>query len=486
MVSASMSSRTRSLARFPGHIGVTSDPSILASFASDQSGRAGARPIAIAHPTSTEEIQAVVRWAIAQGVPLVPVSSKSGPRRRGDTVCDHPSIIMDLSGMNKVVHVDGDDAIAVIEPGVTFSQFDAALKGHGLRSFRPLAPRASKSVLTAFLEREPVTVPGQHWDSADPLAALELVFGSGDLFRTGGAALPGTLEENLARGNRQMINSGPMHTDFGRVIQGAQGALGVVSWASIYCQRIPAIEVPLFATSDSLEAITDLCYRMLRRRSAGQLFILNGRQLALLLADSLQRFEALKAALPPWILYVELSAAAYFPEEAIAYRRADLERDAASLAVTVASDVAGISAKAMAQWMTAESGPGEAALGLARQEVFFLSQLDKVQKHIDALEPTDRADSCIYVQPLAQGVNAHCQFAFLGKAGEEQMLSRRAVKAAERLAASNGFFSRPYHPWAGVPFERDKAIVPLLARTKSLFDPHAILQPGAQSLGIRQ
>ncbi|HKT16357.1 MAG TPA: FAD-binding oxidoreductase, partial [Allosphingosinicella sp.] len=470
-------------AGFPKGIAMTTDAAVTTALSSDESGRTGARPLAVAHCSSTADVQAVVRWAIRSGVPLVPISSKGGPRRRGDTICARPAVVMDLSGMDRVVHVDGRDAIAIIEPGVTFPQFDAALKPHGLRSFRPLAPRATKSVLAAFLEREPMTVPGSHWDSADPLSSFELVFGTGDVFRTGGAALPGSLEDNLARGNRQMVSTGPMHTDFGRVIQGAQGALGIVCWGSIYCQRIPTLEVPLFAASEKLDAIVDLGYRMLRRRPTGQMFILNAAQLALLLAGSPQEFRAIKAKLPQWILYVELSASEYYPEEAIAFRRADLERDAASLSVSVTADLGGLSAGTVAQRQMTGNGPVEAAVGLASEEVFFLTQLDKIQEHLDSLEPADTAEACVYVQPLAHGVNAHCQFTFLAEPGSAAALRQRAVDSAERLAASGGFFSRPYHPWAHVPFERDKGIAPLLHRTKALFDPKSILQPEAQSLG---
>ncbi|HKT74847.1 MAG TPA: FAD-binding oxidoreductase [Steroidobacteraceae bacterium] len=482
-MAASSNSYGGSLAGFPKGIAVTTDAAVAAAFSRDESGRMGAAPMAVAHCVSTADVQAVVRWAFRSAVPLVPISSKSGPRRRGDTVCSRSAVVIDLSGMDRVIHVDGRDAIAIIEPGVTFPQFDAALKPHGLRSFRPLAPRGTKSVLAAFLEREPMTVPGSHWDSADPLSAFELVFGTGDVFRTGGAALPGSLEQNLARGNRQMVSTGPMHTDFGRVVQGAQGALGVVCWGSIYCQRIPTLEMPLFAVSESLASVVDLGYRMLRRRPTGQMFILNAAQLALLIAGSIEEFRALRAKLPAWILYVEISASEYYPEEQIAFKRADLERDAAALSVSVTAKLGSLSASAVAQRQVAGNDPIAAPLGLASEEVFFLTQMDKVQVHLESLEPAHAAETCVYLQPLAHGVNAHCQFTFMAESNSAAALRRRAIDTAERMAANGGFFSRPYHPWAHVPFERDKTIAPILKRTKELFDPKSILQPEAQCLG---
>ncbi|MDR7156837.1 FAD/FMN-containing dehydrogenase [Sphingobium xenophagum] len=470
---------------FPKGITFDADPARRASFSSDRSGRLGACPIGVAKPGSVAEVQAALRWAGRRGTPVVPVSTTAGPRRRGDTVCVQEALILDLSGMNRIIHIDTQDALAIVEPGVTFNQLDDALAPHDLRAFRPLFARRSKSVIAAFLEREPMTVPGLHWDSADPLAAMECVFGTGDIFRTGGAALPGTLEQNLERGNRPLVGVGPMHTDIGRVLQGAQGALGVVSWASLYCQRRPALEVPLFATSDSFDAIAELCYKMLRRRSAGQMFILNRVQLALMQADDPSRYRDMLGSLPEWILYVELSAPAYFPEEAIAFQRADLERDAAALNVAVISDTAGITAAdiAKSQRMAGDE-PAPTLRGLAAEEIFYLTQLDQVQEQFRRSGVLDTGDVGIYLQPLAQGVNAHCQITLLAPAQEAANLSGQAVRTAETLAEQGAFFSRPYHPWAHVPFAQDKKIAPLLARVKALLDPGGVLQPGAQSLGV--
>jgi FAD/FMN-containing dehydrogenase len=462
---------------FPKSVELCVDASALASFATDVSGKRGAPPMGSAAVRTTDDISAVIRWAAAQSVPVVPVSSTGGPRRRGDTVCPRPALILDLSGMKRIIHVDGRDAIAVIEPGVTFAELDQALAPHGLRSFRPLVTRGGKSVLAAFLEREPMTVPGQHWDSADPLSAFEVVFGTGDVFRTGGAALSGSLEELLARGNRQMIGTGPTHTDFGRVIQGAQGSLGVVSWASIYCQRQPAVEMPLFASSDRLEAVVDLVYRMVRHRSSGQMFVLNARHLAHLVEGSADAATALAARLPRWIAYIELSAAEHFAQEAIAYRQADLKRDAAELAVKVTGELAGIGAAAFRRHCQAAPDTGGA------DDIVFLTQMDKVGGHLSALEAAGETDVAVYIQPLAQGANAHCQISLASQPDGASPISGRTIRAAEIVADSGGFFSRPYHPWAHVPFDRDTTIKPLLQRTKQVFDPNGILQPQSQSLG---
>ena len=226
----------------------------------------------------------------------------------------------------------------------------------------------------------------------------------------------------------------------------------------------------------------ELAYRMLRRRTAAQLFIVNARQLALSLAGE-RLVDKLAPQLPDWILYVELAASEYFPDEAIAYRLADLQRDASALGVTIGDRVGEFPASAVAKRQDADLTSAAANAGFPRQEVFCISQLDRVRGHLDAISPSDAAQACIYVQPLAQGVNAHCQFTLIDEAKQGSAAAHRATALAEALAGSGGFFSRPYHPWAHVPFQRDTSIAPLLAKTKSMFDPFSVLQPGAQSLG---
>jgi FAD/FMN-containing dehydrogenase len=471
------------LPRLPKGISVSRDPTALKAFAQDSSGRRGAVPKAIVRPKTEQDVRSIVSWARANSVPLVPVSSSTGPRRRGDTVTTRDSVILDLSEMRRIIHVDGEDALAIIEPGVTFPELDEALRPHGLRSFRPLVARPSKSVLAAFLEREPATVPGRSWDSSDPLAAMQIVLGDGKLFHTGSGALPGTLEENLERGNRPVLGVGPLHTDFGRVIQGAQGALGIVTWASIYCQRIPARERPLFISADRIEPLVEVAYTLLRRRPGGQLFLVNARQLAMLFADNSQDLDRIAAALPAWVLYFEVSAPDYFADEAMEFQLADVEADVRRAGAQISAQLGEIAACQVRPRQ--ESGqilPCEGAAEI-RREVLCLGQLNALPKLLGNL-PAGLADqAAIHVQPMVHGVTAQLTLTFMAAKADEDGCDRSARDVAESLASAGAFFSRPYHPWAELPFAADPAIAKQLSRVKGFFDPDGILQPGAQSLG---
>ena len=193
------------LARVVGRERVFDDEETLQSYARDESMAAPGLPFAVVKAKSTEEVKKLVELANEKNTPLIPVSSPGGPRFRGDTVPSQGGVVLDLSGMNSILNIDRKDKVAIIEPGVTFDQLDAALRPHGLRAFKPLMPRKTKSVLTSYLEREPIVVPKDHWDSMDPLITTEVIFGTGDLFRTGSAAVtPNALKDQLGKGLRQL------------------------------------------------------------------------------------------------------------------------------------------------------------------------------------------------------------------------------------------------------------------------------------------
>ena len=198
--------------RFPSSLSVTEDAQVRAAFAQDRDTRQGRTPAAVARPTTPAEMQTLVQWANAASTPIIPVSS-TGPRRRGDTVpSTEGAVIADLSGMRQLVHADPRDKIAIVEPGIDFGTIDTLLAPHGLRAFRPLRPRAGKSVLASYLDREPLIHPNDHWDVGDPFGGSAIVLGNGDLVLTGSAAIEGTLQQQLDNGSRQMLSVGPGHT----------------------------------------------------------------------------------------------------------------------------------------------------------------------------------------------------------------------------------------------------------------------------------
>ena len=210
---------------------------------------------------------------------------------------------MDLSGMKKVLWVNRMNRVAMFEPGVTFGELIPAVAREGLRLNLPLQPRKSKSVIGSLLEREPVIMPKYHWDIADPPAATEVIFGTGDKFRTGAASGPGTIEEQRAAGGAQKEASGPSAASWYRIIQGAQGTMGIVTWASARCEILPKLEEPFFIGSYRLDKILEVVHWLIRLRLVNECLVLNNTDFASLMAQRRGDYAAIKGSTPSWILF---------------------------------------------------------------------------------------------------------------------------------------------------------------------------------------
>ncbi|MFP6851016.1 MAG: FAD-binding oxidoreductase [Pseudomonas sp.] len=473
---------------FPAHVQWCDDAALCRAFAADQSLGQGCLPKAVVKPRNVDELIAVLQWANSTGTGVVPVSS-TGCRRRGDTLAKNDNtVIVDLSGMRKLIHVDARDKIAIIEPGVDFASIDGLLAPHGLRAFRPLAPRGGKSLIASYLEREPILAANDHWDVADPFGGTGVVLGNGKYAPTGGAAIEGTLAEQLARGHRHMQPVGPINLDILRVLQGAQGSLGIMAWAAIYCERIPTLEESWFVTADTLEPVIEVARDVLMRRLGSQVFIVDKVQLALLLCEDRVAFDLLLPALPQWILFVSLSAHQYAPAEKMAWQVEQLNACVAPHGAMLQQSLAGHGANDLAGLLRrSESSFFRDRLAGNHLELFFLQQLDRVTSFSalvrSSLDNDGFADMPLgtYIQPMAQGTYCHVEFTVpYGRdglsRGDELMSTWRAT--AERCADAGGFFSRPYGDWSDIAFSRAGETQPLLSMTKSIFDPGNVMSPG--------
>ena len=447
----------------------------------------GSASLAAVQPRDTGQIQALIKWANQRGHKLVPVSSAEGPRIHGCSVPESPALIVDLSAMKRIRHVDAADSIAVIEPGVTFPEFDVQLAVYGLRSYKPLLPRRSKSVIASHLEREPITSPRDQWDGADPLVTLEMVFGNGEMFRTGTASGTDKLEVQLEHGLRQMSSLGPFHTDFTRVVMGSQGTLGIASWASIYCERIPALETAFFVPADRLDPLTELSSRIGWRKLAAQTFIVNNLHLALLLGTDRDSVLQLASRLPAWSLFVNISAPNYFPQERITFEKEALQEDVASLGLKICDRLEGVEANRITRMhQDLPQVYYKDRLGSPHDEIFFLSHTDKSPAFVEKFgklhaEGGTALPYGVYIQPRVQSSSCHIEFSTFWDGSDAGFDGARTAfhkDASNALADAGAFFSRPYGIWKDIAYARDAQIIPHLRRVKTMFDPNAVLNPG--------
>jgi FAD/FMN-containing dehydrogenase len=479
-----------SLAKIVGAKNMSREAALLEKYSRDMSFVHAIKPEYVVKPESAEEIFKIVKLAKDIGIPLVPVSS-GAPHFRGDTVPGTGgAIIVDLSGMKKIIHIDRKNRVAMFEPGVTFGELIAAVAKEGLRLNMPLLPRQTKSVVGSLLEREPVLMPKYHWDIADPLACTEVIFGTGEMFRTGAAAGSGSIEEQWAAGGAQKEAAGPSSASWYRMIQGSQGTMGIVTWASARCELLPKLEESFFIADPRLDKILDMVHWLIRLRLVNECLILNNTNLALIIAaKDLERYRRIKDSLPPWTLFFSIAAYDYLPQERVTGQIKNMKELTQRFGVEAVQGLDGVTAtqflniiqhpSAEPFWKLCHKG--------SFQDIFFLTVLDKLPEliktmHAAANEAAYSTDELgIYLQPIVQGVNCHCEFNLFYDSenpGELAWIRELTLNTTKRLVAKGAFFSRPYGEVARMIMNRDAATVATLKKIKTIVDPNNIMNPG--------
>ncbi|MCE5254035.1 MAG: FAD-binding oxidoreductase [Actinomycetia bacterium] len=468
---------------------MTEDPQDLEEYRRDRSFGRGVGASLALFPTNKEELQAVVRQANECRVPLVPVSS-GPPHFHGGSRPAYGGVVVDFRRMNRILKVNATERYVMVEPGVTYGELIPELRRHGLRLDAPLLPRASKSVVASRLEREPVVIPKYQYDYSDPLMTVEVVYGDGTEFRTGSASGPGPLEKLTA----DKVNPwGPGAIDYLRFLTGAQGTMGLVTWAVTKAEIAPSLQELHFITGRDIALLTTVMNRLLLRRVADECLALNNVGLAARLADDWPAdFEGLRDALPEWTVMVVLAGYKRHPEERLAIQKRYLFEICRELGVSPVTSLPGAEGREQAVLaMLSEPYYREPHFKLGPRgscrDIMYLSPASKVAELVGIMERLrdthhyPRENVGAYIQPCVQGRGYHSEFDIYcdeANAAEMSMVRDLFFEASDALMAGGAFFSRPYGPWSQMVYGCYGDGVAALRKLKGIFDPNNILNPG--------
>jgi glycolate oxidase len=110
---------------------IVTDPGVLAALSHDEAEWAPAgRAAAAVRARSEAEVQHVVRTCAGVGAPIVPRGAGTGLSGGANAVGG--CVILDLSRMNRVLEIDPDNLLAVVQPGAVNNDVKDAVAEHGL------------------------------------------------------------------------------------------------------------------------------------------------------------------------------------------------------------------------------------------------------------------------------------------------------------------------------------------------------------------
>ncbi len=465
---------------------VTENADLLKAYSADFSLTPPSLPSYVAQPGSTEEIQETVKLANEHMMPVIP--SSSGVHFYGCTIPTQGGIVLDLRRMNRILEIDTENRRVRIESGVTWAQVQAELRQVDGMVVSPLLPHPSRSVVTDCLEREvPLTALFEY---SDPLMSLEVVWPTGEEFRTGSASVPG-YPNTPAKG----VNFEGPGLDYSRLLQGAQGTMGVVTWANIKYEYRPKVNkcffIPLKRVADAAAPI----YRIQRQMIGNECFLLNRLNLALILAEKWpDDFEPLAKVLPPWVVILILSGARRRPEEKIAYEEETLREINSEFkwldVLTALPGVAGIERrlpdKLRQPWPDGENYWRLRYKGRCAT-IPFITVLERTSEFIEAISQVaaqfqyPATEIGVYIQPLERARACHCEFNFYYNPDDREERDRindLYAESARTLLEMGALFTRPYGVLADLVYSKANGYTTALKKVKGMLDPNNIMCPG--------
>lgn len=479
--------RRDKLVEIVGSENFSDDPKALGTYSKDFSLTPSGLPNCVVKPKTAEEVQGVIKFANEHLLPVIPVSS--GAHFHGATIPKQGGIILDLTRMNRVLEVDELNRRVRMEVGVTWEQITSHLEKKGFRIMMPLLPHPLRSAVIDHLEREVIT--NTVYDYGEPLQSMEVVWPTGEIFRTGSASVAGYPDSPSKGANP----SGP-GIDFYRFLQGAQGTMGVVTWANLKIEYLPKMDKIFLAPVHDLDYAMEFLHRILRLRIGQECLLLNNINLAMIMAQDWPKdFEKLRASLPPWTLILVISGMARRPEKKLQYEEEALNNAIKNEfpQIPLADSLPGFpdSGKKLLA-MLRKSWPQKTTYWKNRykggcQSLFFITKPSLAPKFINKVEKiaTEHGypitDIGGYLQPIEHNRACYLEFDLFydpTSHPEVKQVQNLYTEAAPVLLKEGALFTRPYGELAKLVYDRANGYATTLKRVKKLFDPNNIMNPG--------
>ena len=217
------------------------DAERLAPYGTDESGHGhGVDPEVVIKPATTEEVSRIVAHCNDRRIPITPRGAGSG--LAGGAIPLHRGVVISFERMSRVLEIDRENMVAVVEPGVVTNDLCRQVAEEGL--FYAGYPM---SVESSFIGGNVACNAGgakviKYGATAAHVLGLEVVLASGDVLQLGG--------------KRRKDSSG---YSLLRLMVGSEGTLGLVT--KVFLRLIPKpgpvadLLVPFASTEAAVAAV---------------------------------------------------------------------------------------------------------------------------------------------------------------------------------------------------------------------------------------
>jgi len=199
---------------------VLTDADSLETYGKDWTKHFAPEPLAIVFPKSTEQVQAIVRWANRHKVALVPSGGRTG--LSAAAVAANGEVVVSFDYMNQILAFDEFDRSVVCQPGVVTEQLQNFAEDKGLYYPVDFASAGSSQIGGNIGTNAGGIKVIRYGMTRNWVAGLKVVTGTGDLLEL----------------NKDLIKNATGY-DLRQLFIGAEGTLGFVVEATMRLDRAP-------------------------------------------------------------------------------------------------------------------------------------------------------------------------------------------------------------------------------------------------------
>ncbi|MGP8321630.1 MAG: FAD-binding oxidoreductase [Methanosarcinaceae archaeon] len=223
----------KKLQEMVGIDGATTSPVQLYCYSSDSSQIRGI-PDCVVRPQNTGQVSQLMRFANEHDIPVT--ARGAGTGLAGGAVALKGGIVLDLSGMDRILDIDINNLQVAVEPGVIHSGLNKALKTKGF--FFPPDPGSSDMcTLGGLIANNGSGMRSvKYGTTKNYVLDLEVVMADGSVINTGSKTLKSSAGYDLTR-----------------LMVGSEGTLGIITKAVLKILPLPKARTVVLASFETPE-----------------------------------------------------------------------------------------------------------------------------------------------------------------------------------------------------------------------------------------
>ncbi len=451
----------KELKKITGKGYVTDDPEELVCYSYDASGKSFL-PDAVVFPASSRHISLILQLANKACFPVIPRGSGSG--MTGGSIPIKGGLVLALNRMNRILEIDTDNFIAIVEPGVVTGNLHRTVEAVGL--FYPPDPASSSFCTIGGNVGECAGGPRavKYGVTRDYVLGLEAVTATGKIIKTGVRTAKGVAGYDLTR-----------------LIVGSEGTLAIVTKIILKLLPLPEKVKTLAIFFDSMEKAAKTVSAVIRKAMIPRCIEYIDKasikcvqnEFASILPETISKN-------PEAVLLIEIDGScSTIKQQTVGLEKFCLENGAYHVVIAENDD------KASELWKVRKSlSPALFKIAPNKINEDIVVPINKIPQMVERLEQIQKKTGLAIVSfGHAGDGNIHCNIMYDIKNSAQSTLAQKAVDELFRYTLELGGTITGEHG-VGItkmkyfPSETGQDEIEIMQNIKKVFDPANILNPG--------